>query len=585
MQTESRINLMESSFAKIKLHKLQFTEHFYNQLFDKYPELKPLFSQTSLKAQSKKLYAALLLLVENLRHPEKLEKVLLSLGKRHKDYGVIPQHYSIIAAMLLESLKHFLKEDCTPEVIAAWKKTLGDVSNIMLKGSGQLIAQKEPVIESLPLKEQADEKKKLSQNSSYELVENSFREIKKYKDEFPLTFYKNLFDISPGLQPLFDNIEIKKQGRKLYGALLLLVESIRQPEKLQKVLGSLGDKHKGYGTIPEHYPLVGQALLMTLEEYLKEDWTPEVKQAWTDTYTAAVGMMLKDSSETVSNAEKTAVEKESGAKIHASPQHSINNHDAKIPRKQKSLLKRESSIISTITDWFWRTEEWKLAFLITVIFLLIAPIKNAFLSSIIAILDPLSLVVALCLFVKEAPERKKQFHYQAWAMVDSAHGIKNSNARIIALQDLCDEGVPLKDLDLSNAELSKIELNGSHLMDVNFTGATLKDAKLYKADLSNANLSNSVCTGIILSEANLGFASLHNANFNSANFSTANLMFADLSKGNYSGANFTNAQMKGAKFDEAYMSGANFTGAEVSIEDLKKAYIVNAIMPDGSIVK
>jgi len=297
---------------------------------------------------------------------------------------------------------------------------------------------------------------------------------------------------------------------------------------------------------------------MTLEEYLKEDWTPEVKQAWTDTYTAVVGMMLKDTSETISTVEKTTEEKSLDKETQSSPKDSIKNYETKISDHQKSFSKEKNRIISSITDWFWRVEEWKLIVFISVFFFLIAPIKNEFLSNIIDILDPLSLIVALCLFIKEAPERKKQFHYHAWAMVDSAAGIKNSNARIIALQDLCDEGVLLKDLDLSNADLSKIELNGGYLMDVNFSGATLKDAELYKADLCNANLANSVCTGIILSKANLGFASMHNANFSSADFSTANLMFADLSKGNYSGANFTNAQLKGANFDGAYMSGANF---------------------------
>ena len=581
MHIESRISLIVDSFAKLKTHKLQFTEHFYNQLFKKNPELKPLFSHTTLEAQSKKLYAALVLLVENLRHPEELEKVLLPLGKRHKEYGVLPSHYPIIEAVLLDSVKHLLKEDGTPEVIEAWKKTVGDVSSVMLTGAGEVIAKNELIRETVLIKEQSDEKMESSQNRSYELIENSFKKVKAYKEEFPLTFYKNLFEISPDLQPLFGKVEIKKQGRKLYGALLLLVESIRQPEKLKKVLGPLGDKHKGYGTTAEHYPIVGQALLMTLEEYLKEDWTSEVKQVWTDTFTTVAGMMLKDTPETVSTVE----EKSSDKRIQSSSQGSIKNYEAKISRKQKSLLNQENRIISTITDWFWRVEKWKLALLISIFFFLLAPIKNEFIKSIIAILDPLSIVLALCLFIKEAPERKKQFHYNAWAMVDSANGIKKSNARIIALQDLCDEGVSLKGLDLANAELSRIELNVGQLMDANFAGAILKDAELYKADLCNANFANSVCTGIILSKANLGFASMHNANFSSADFSTANLMFADLSKGNYSGANFTNAQMKGANFDGAYMSGANFTGAEVNIEDLKKAYIVNATMPDGSIAK
>jgi len=190
MHIESRIALIEGSFAKLKLHKLQFTEYFYNHLFEKNPELQPLFSQTTLKAQSKKLYAALVLLVENLRHPEELERVLLPLGKRHKEYGVIPSHYSIIGAALLESLRHFLKEEGTPEVMEAWEKTLEDVSNAMLTGAGEVIVKTAPTTKTVLIAEQSDGKMESSQNNTYELIENSFKKVKKYKDEFPLTFYK-----------------------------------------------------------------------------------------------------------------------------------------------------------------------------------------------------------------------------------------------------------------------------------------------------------------------------------------------------------------------------------------------------------
>ena len=114
---------------------------------------------------------------------------------------------------------------------------------------------------------------------------------------------------------------------------MLLVESIRQPEKLKMVLGPLGDKHRGYGTTAEHYPIVGQALLMTLEEYLKEDWTPEVKQVWTDTFTAVVGMMLKNTPETISTVEKTTKEKKSDKRIQSNSQGSIKNYEAKISGK------------------------------------------------------------------------------------------------------------------------------------------------------------------------------------------------------------------------------------------------------------
>lgn len=46
----------------------------------------------------------------------------------------------------------------------------------------------------------------------------------------------------------------------------------------------LGAKHVGYGVLPEHYPIVGEALLSTLETALGEAWTTNVKDGWTAIY-------------------------------------------------------------------------------------------------------------------------------------------------------------------------------------------------------------------------------------------------------------------------------------------------------------
>ena len=104
----------------------------------------------------------------------------------------------------------------------------------------------------------------------YELVEQSFEKVRENKDTFALSFYDELFEQAPQLKPLFENTNIPKQSEKLYGSLVLLVENIRDPEVLQSVLGPLGEKHKGYGAIEKHYPIVGSVLLATLQKYLGE---------------------------------------------------------------------------------------------------------------------------------------------------------------------------------------------------------------------------------------------------------------------------------------------------------------------------
>ena len=126
-----------------------------------------------------------------------------------------------------------------------------------------------------------------------EVLEQSFERVKPYTTVFASSFYENLFNDYPQVQSLFANTDMKKQEKMLLSALVLVVENLRNPGYLTTVLQQLGERHVRYGTMREHYPLVGAALLKTFESYLGQDWTPEVKQAWVDAYGMIVSIMLE----------------------------------------------------------------------------------------------------------------------------------------------------------------------------------------------------------------------------------------------------------------------------------------------------
>ena len=125
-----------------------------------------------------------------------------------------------------------------------------------------------------------------------ELLEQSFDAIKPSANEFVTSFYDNLFTANPEAKPLFETTNMAAQKKKLLSSLVLVVENLRKPDILDSTLRGLGARHVEYGALPEHYPLVGGALLTTFEQYLQEQWTPEVKQAWVDAYGAISEMML-----------------------------------------------------------------------------------------------------------------------------------------------------------------------------------------------------------------------------------------------------------------------------------------------------
>lgn len=126
-----------------------------------------------------------------------------------------------------------------------------------------------------------------------EVLEQSFALVRPKMVEFSASFYDTLLSDYPTIRPLFSNTNMVMQQRKLTDSLELVVENLRNPEVLTGALRGLGHKHVKYGVLPEHYPLVGGSLLKTFEYYLDNDWTAEVKQAWTDAYGAIASLMLE----------------------------------------------------------------------------------------------------------------------------------------------------------------------------------------------------------------------------------------------------------------------------------------------------
>ena len=126
-----------------------------------------------------------------------------------------------------------------------------------------------------------------------QLLEDSFDYVAPEAVEFSAHFYKTLFRHNPELKPLFEETDAKAQEKKLVFSLAAIVENLCNPEVLSPALKSLGAMHFEVGTLEEHYPLVGQALLESLETYLGDRWTADVAAAWTEAYNEIALVMLE----------------------------------------------------------------------------------------------------------------------------------------------------------------------------------------------------------------------------------------------------------------------------------------------------
>lgn len=125
-----KIELVQSSWAKVAPNAEQVAVLFYGRLFEIAPEVKPLF-KGDMAEQGKKLMQMLAVAVNGL---PKLDTILVpvqQMGERHTGYGVEPQHYDSVGAALLWTLEQGLGEDYTPEVADAWKTTYVTLSTVM----------------------------------------------------------------------------------------------------------------------------------------------------------------------------------------------------------------------------------------------------------------------------------------------------------------------------------------------------------------------------------------------------------------------------------------------------------------------
>lgn len=125
-----------------------------------------------------------------------------------------------------------------------------------------------------------------------ELVQTSFAKVVPIADQAAVIFYDELFHRDPSLRPMFKD-DMTEQRQKLMAMLGTAVNGLRDWDRVQPVVAKLGARHVSYGVKPEHYALVGAALLAALSQGLGDDFTPEVEGAWVEVYGALSGEMIK----------------------------------------------------------------------------------------------------------------------------------------------------------------------------------------------------------------------------------------------------------------------------------------------------
>ncbi|UGT40776.1 FAD-binding oxidoreductase [Nocardia yamanashiensis] len=110
---------------------------FYAILFTDFPQVRDFFP-AALDAQRDRLVKAIAYVVDRLEEPDKLLPFLAQLGRDHRKYGVVAEHYAAVGKSLKAALQAYAgTEMWTEEVGRAWDEGIGVIAETMINAADQ----------------------------------------------------------------------------------------------------------------------------------------------------------------------------------------------------------------------------------------------------------------------------------------------------------------------------------------------------------------------------------------------------------------------------------------------------------------
>ena len=125
------------------------------------------------------------------------------------------------------------------------------------------------------------------------LVQESFAKVAPISETAAVLFYDRLFEVAPTVRAMFP-ADMTEQRKKLMTMLAAVVNGLANLDSILPAASALAKRHVAYGAKPEHYPVVGSALLWTLEKGLGDAWTSDVADAWRAAYGTLSGFMITE---------------------------------------------------------------------------------------------------------------------------------------------------------------------------------------------------------------------------------------------------------------------------------------------------
>ncbi len=127
-------NALQRSWDRVTRHGQAVPLYFYSHLFVCHPEVRPMFP-LSMASQRDKFVSALGRVVSHADQIENDAAFLRHLGRDHRKYAVVTDHYDAVGASLCATLSHFLGSEWDEELAMQWTAAYQVVARIMVEAA------------------------------------------------------------------------------------------------------------------------------------------------------------------------------------------------------------------------------------------------------------------------------------------------------------------------------------------------------------------------------------------------------------------------------------------------------------------
>ncbi|WP_152608188.1 NO-inducible flavohemoprotein [Halalkalibacter okhensis] len=127
---------------------------------------------------------------------------------------------------------------------------------------------------------------KLLDSKTIDIIKSTVPVLAEHGKAITTRFYQMMFTNHPELLHIFNHVNQKqgKQQQALANTVYTAAQYIDQLETLLPAVKQIAHKHRSLGVKAEHYPIVGEHLLLAIKDVLGDAATDEIINAWGEAY-------------------------------------------------------------------------------------------------------------------------------------------------------------------------------------------------------------------------------------------------------------------------------------------------------------